>query len=151
MLKNFLLIIILPILLSSCEYTPIYSDKNNYNFYIEKINFSGDDEINSLLKNKLQKYMRDESNNKFTIEVESSYSKIAKTKDLAGKTTDFDLNLEVKFQVKSISDQKNFILKESFIMKNFSNKFEEKNYEKSIKNNLTRSVINNLIIQLSSM
>ena len=58
MLKKFILIIISSLLIYSCEYTPIYSEKNIKNFYIEKINFKGDNNINILLKNNLKRYLK---------------------------------------------------------------------------------------------
>ena len=42
MKKYFYIFIFIPFLILSCDYSPIYSSKNNYNFYIEKIELSGD-------------------------------------------------------------------------------------------------------------
>ena len=54
MKKYFYIFIFIPFLILSCVYSPIYSSKNNYNFYIEKIEFSGDAEINNIISKKLK-------------------------------------------------------------------------------------------------
>ena len=48
MRKYFYIFIFIPFLMLSCDYSPIYSNKDNYNFFIEKIEFNGDAEINNL-------------------------------------------------------------------------------------------------------
>ena len=40
-------------LLSSCDYTPIYSS-NNSDYFIEDISFDGDIEINNLINKKIK-------------------------------------------------------------------------------------------------
>ena len=48
------------LLLLSCGYEPIYSEKKinkNYNFSINTIDFIGDNKVNRILKNKLKKYL----------------------------------------------------------------------------------------------
>ena len=49
---------ILLIFLSSCGYEAIYSVKNikNYDFFISKLSFTGDREINLKIKQKLNNY-----------------------------------------------------------------------------------------------
>ena len=52
---------------------------------------------------------------------------------------------------KKIMKVKKFITKEEFLIKNFSNKFEENNLEKIKKENLIDLIINRLVIQLSQI
>ncbi len=68
---------LVPLFLFSCEYTPIYSNKNDYNFSIEKINFEGNSEINNLVEKKLIKFQNRNVNKKFIITTISSYKKIS--------------------------------------------------------------------------
>ena len=75
MLKKFIILLISTLLIYSCEYTPIYSEKNIKNFYIEKINFKGDNNINILLKNNLKRYSKVKDGKKFIIESSSKYTK----------------------------------------------------------------------------
>lgn len=151
MIKKIIFLIILNLLVLSCNYSPIYSNNNNYNFYIESISQEGNSEINTLMISKLKKYQFTKNAKKITVNSFSTFKKTSQSKNKSGNTDQYLLNLEVKFFVKSSDDEKNFILKEKFIMKNFANEFDEKNYERTIKNNMTELIVNNLIIQLSRM
>ena len=151
MIQKIIFLIILNLSLLSCNYSPIYSNNNNYNFYIESISQEGNSEINTLMRSKLKKYQFANNAKKITINSVSTFKKSSQSKNKSGNTDQYLLNLEVKFFVKSSDNEKNFILKEKFIMKNFANEFDEKNYERTIKNNMTELIVNNLIIQLSRM
>ena len=67
MRKYFYIFIFIPFLMLSCDYSPIYSSKDNYNFFIEKIDFSGDAEINNLIDKKLKKYQTTKNEKKISI------------------------------------------------------------------------------------
>ena len=151
MIQKIIFLIILNLSLLSCDYSPIYSNNNSYNFYIESISQEGNSEINTLIRSKLKKYRFTKDAKKITIHSVSTFKKNSQSKNKSGNTDQYLLNLEVKFLIKSEDNEKNFILKEKFIMKNFTNEFDEKNYERTIKNNMTELIVNNLIIQLSRM
>ena len=150
-MKKYIYIILMPFLFLSCDYKPIYSNKNNYNFVIEKIDFDGDREINNLINKKLKKYQNKESEKKFSIFALSSYEKIAQSKDLSGKTTNYLVTIDVSFEIKKENKVEKISFKEEFLIKNFSNKFEENNLEKIKKENLIDLVISRLVIQLSQI
>ena len=135
----------------SCNYSPIYSSKDNYNFFIEKINFSGDAEINNLIDKKLKKYQTTKNEKKISISSTSSYSKVSQSKNLSGKTTNYLVIIEIAFQIKKGDKLNTLKFKEDFLIKNFSNKFEESNLEKIKKENATNLIINSLISQISQM
>ena len=148
-MKKYIYIILIPLFLFSCEYKPIYSDKNDYNFSIEKINFEGNSEINNLVEKKLIRFLNRNVNKKFIITTISSYKKISQSKNLTGKTTDYLITIEIIFKIKRGNEQKTLINKEEFMIKSFSDKFEENKLEKIKKENLVNSMVNELIIQLS--
>ena len=150
-MKKYIYIILVPLLLLSCDYKPIYSKKSNYNFMIQKIDFSGDSEINNLIDKKLKKYQNKESEKKFSIFALSSYEKIAQSKNLSGKTTNYLVTIDVSFEIKKGNEVKKFITKEEFLIKNFSDKFEENNLEKIKKENLIDLIISRLEVQLSQI
>ena len=129
-MKKYIYIILVPLLLLSCDYKPIYSKKSNYNFMIQKIDFSGDSEINNLIDKKLKKYQNKESEKKFSILALSSYEKISQSKNLSGKTTNYLVTIDVSFEIKKDNEVKRYLNKEQFLIKNFNNKFEENNLEK---------------------
>ena len=148
-MKKYIYIILIPLFLLSCEYTPIYSNKNDYNFSIEKINFEGNSEINNLVEKKLIRFLNRNVNKKFIITTISSYKKISQSKNLTGKTTDYLITIEIIFKIEKGNEQKTLIKREEFLIKNFSDKFEENKLEKNKKEILVNSIINELIIQLS--
>ena len=148
-MKKYIYIILIPLFLLSCEYTPIYSNKNDYNFSIEKINFEGNSEINNLVEKKLIRFLNRNVNKKFIITTNSSYKKISQSKNLTGKTTDYLITIEIIFKIEKGNEQKTLIKREEFLIKNFSDKFEENKLEKTKKESLVNSMVNELIIQLS--
>ena len=148
-MKKYIYIILVPLFLLSCEYTPIYSNKNDYNFSIEKINFEGNSEINNLVEKKLIRFLNRDVNKKFIITTISSYKKISQSKNLTGKTTDYLITIEIIFKIEKGNEQKTLIKREEFLIKNFSDKFEENKLEKTKKESLVNSMVNELIIQLS--
>ena len=148
-MKKYIYIILIPLFLLNCEYTPIYSNKNDYNFSIEKINFEGNSEINNLVEKKLIRFLNRDVNKKFIITTISSYKKISQSKNLTGKTTDYLITIEIIFKIEKGNEQKILIKREEFLIKNFSDKFEENKLEKTKKESLVNSMVNEFIIQLS--
>ena len=148
-MKKYIYIILIPLFLLNCEYTPIYSNKNDYNFSIEKINFEGNSEINNLVEKKLIRFLNRNVNKKFIITTNSSYKKISQSKNLTGKTTDYLMTIEIIFKIEKGNEKKTLIKKEEFLIKNFSDKFEENKLEKTKKESLVNSMVNEFIIQLS--
>ena len=151
MKKYIYILIFIPFLTLSCDYSPIYSKKVNYNFLIEKIEFDGDAEINNLIDKKLKKYQTIKSEKKVSILSTSSYNKVSQSKNLSGKTTNYLVIIEITFQIKKANDLNTLKFKEEFLIKNFSNKFEESNLEKIKKENTVDLIINRLISQISLM
>ena len=151
MRKYIYIFIFIPFLVLSCDYSPIYSNQDNYNFFIEKIEFVGDPEINNLIDKKLKKYKTTKSGEKVSISTFSSYEKISQSKNLSGKTTDYLVEIKTTFKVEINNKTKTLIFKEQFLVKNFSNKFEENNFEKIKKENSIDLIINKLIAQISQI
>ncbi len=151
MKKYIYILIFIPFLILSCDYSPIYSNKNNYNFYIEKIELNGDPEINNLIDKKLKKYKKKKNEKKFSILSTSSYNKVSQSKNLSGKTTNYLIIIKIKFKIEQGNKTKTFTSIEEFLIKNFNNKFEEKNLEKIKKENSIDLIVNRLMIELSQM
>ena len=151
MKKFFYILIFIPLLILGCKYTPIYSNKDNFNFKIENIQFNGDAEINNLIDKKLKKYKKTISDKKISILTFTSYDKISQSKNLSGKTTDYLVEIKTTFKIEIDNKTKTLIFKEQFLVKNFSNKFEENNFEKIKKENSIDLIINKLIAQISQI
>ena len=151
MKKFFYILIFIPFLFSGCKYTPIYSNKENFNFKIENIEFKGDAEINNLIDKKLKKYSKTKSEKKISILTFSSYEKTSQSKNLSGKTTDYLVVIKTSFEIEMGDKTNMLIFREEFLIKNFSNKFEENNFEKIKKENSIDLIINKLVTQISQM
>ena len=144
MIKKFTIVIAL-IILTGCGFTPMHSKKNNNNFSIEQINFSGERELNNFLRIGLTRY-KSSSDKKFFIDVESEFSKIILTKDKTGKATNYELIANVTFNFESI---KKIEFNEKKIIENLNDSFEQTKQERSVKQTFATSIINKLINQLS--
>ena len=146
MIRKKIILISLIFLLSNCGFTPIYINNTNVNFSIEKVNYTGDRDLNNFIKTDLDQYKNEKKDNKIIIEVNSSYNKIILTKDSAGKITNYQLEAKVVFFIKSKNQRINFTEKK--IMASVDDKFEEVNYERSIKQSFASSISSKLISKL---
>jgi outer membrane lipopolysaccharide assembly protein LptE/RlpB len=146
MIKKKIIIIFLALLLTNCGFVPIYSKNSNINLSIEQITYAGDTELNNFLKTNLIQYKNEKVENKFYIEVESSYEKIILTKDGTGEATNYELKAEVIFIIKSNNRKIKFTEKK--IINSMSDKFEEARYERSIKQSFASSISYKLITEL---
>ena len=144
MIKKFTIIILL-IILTGCGFAPMYSKKNNNNFSIELINFSGERELSNFLKIGLTRY-KNSSDRKFFIDVDSEFSKNILTKNKTGKVTNFELLANVTFKLKS---NKKIEFSEKKIIENLNDNFEQAEQERAVKQIFATSMINKLITQLS--
>ena len=145
MIKKNIIFVSLIFFLANCGFSPIYVN-NNVNFSIDQINFTGDRELNNFLKINLNQYKNKKAENKYLIETQSKYEKIILSKDAAGKVTNYQLEVEVTFLIKP--KNKKITITEKKNMDSMDDKFEEIEYEKSIKQNFASSISLKLISEL---
>ena len=148
MLKKNITILFLILFLVNCGFTPVHLKNDNINFAIEQVNFTGDRELNNFLKTYLNQYKNENINNKVFIETESKYKKIILSKDGAGEVTNYQLEAEVIFLIKSNNRKIRFVEKK--IMNSMDDKFEEARYERSIKQSFASSIVNKLLSELTT-
>ena len=148
------IIFLLLLLLSSCGYEAIYSKKNsvNYDFTVSDLSFVGDKTINLKIKEKLNNYAQDKKEKDFILKISSTSEKIILSKNTAGDATSFKNSISINVEVLMNNKFKsNFIILESFNYNNTSNKFELRQHEKDIKNNLAEAASDKLIFKLSNI
>ena len=148
------IILLLLLLLSSCGYEAIYSKKNsvNYSFSVSDLSFVGDRIVNLKIKEKLNNYAQDKKEKDFILKISSTSEKITLAKNTAGDATSFKNSVSVNVEVLMNNKFKsNFIILESFNYNNISNKFDLKQLEKDIKNNLAEVAADKLIFKLSNI
>lgn len=144
-LKNLILIFIL-ITIYGCGFSSIYLSNNNSNFSINEIILEGDSSLNNYLKSNLIKYQNKDTEIQFIVKVETNYEKNVLTKSKTGKITNYELIGEVIFDIQPINKKISF--KEEKIMESMSDKFQERKYEKIIKQNFAKSFSDKLVFEL---
>ena len=140
-------------LTTSCSYKPIFSEQN-YNFQIGNISYIGEKDINRALKRKLS--MIEASDNiekrKFDIIIESEKNKKIVSNDSKGDPLKFEITIFVLYRILE-NDQ--LILKreikKSNIYNNKSDKFDLEQSEKTIIENLSEKISENLISSIINL
>lgn len=132
---------------SNCGFEPIYS-VNNERLNIEIKSYEGDSITNLKILSKLRTHKNNNSK-LFIIKFITDYEKKDLTKDTSGKVQNYQLNFSTKFIVVSDGKEREFTFNEKFIMKNFEDDFEGRNYENDIKENIANLIYQKLMIQLA--
>ena len=150
-MKKICIIFLILFFTQSCGYTPMYSKNQKVNFYIKNIEFTeSDQELKNYLKLNLNNYFEKKSGSEYIIDANISYKKTIASKDSTGEIEKYNLSSVAKFIIKSNNFSKTININESFKMENFSDEFQEKEYEDNIKKNIARTMTSKLLFQLSS-
>jgi len=140
------------LLINSCGYQPIYTNKN-INFSIKEINSINNNRLITLLKNNLNMYSDTENKDKnYSLNVEVERKIITTSKDTAGNPKTYLMELIAKIEIQKNYDEitkKNFV--EKFNYNTQENKFNQSQYEENIEENLIRKISENIILYLSTI
>jgi len=144
------------LILLSCGYESIYSNKqinNNYNLSINTINYTGNNKVSHILKNKIKKNLNNEKKSTgLNLNLNSRLEKVVTSKDKKGNPIRYSIEIIINLEVfeSGISKGKtNF--EEKFEYNNKSNKFDLKQYEENIKDNLIARLSDEIIRYLYSL
>ena len=149
-MKKYYLIITL-LLLTQCDYKPIYS-QNNQNFGIKIIEFN-ENRSNKILATRLNNYSY-KKNNLFLYELKllTSENKLILSKDTKGDPLLLGLKINLKIEV---YEKDKLITKkeynEQFNYQNLSKKFELNSYEGEIRLNIYDKMISKILIDLANL
>ena len=137
------------LLLASCGYQPIFSSKTS-NFLIEEIIYNENDKISLKIRNNLT-FLSNTENYIRVIRLKlSSEKKIdISSKDSKGDPLVYKMTISTNLEIYSNSEltkQKNII--KNFSYKNTENKFDLKQYEKTIEKNLIETIKEDIILIL---
>jgi len=128
----------------------MYSKNQKVNFYIKSIEFTeSDKDLANYLKLNLNNYFEKKDGSEYIIDANISYKKTIASKDSTGEIEEYNLSSVAKFVIKSNNFSKTININESFKMENFSDEFQEKEYEDNIKKNIARTMTSKLLFQLS--
>ena len=147
--KIFLLLII--ILLSHCDYKPIYSEnKTIFNLKIIELNKNGN---NKILENALNNFS-DKKNALYFYELKI---KTSENKSIISKNSEGDpsiLRLKLNLELEVFENQKKIFKKiysEKFDYQNINKKFELRNYENKIREDSYNKIASKILIDLTNL
>lgn len=143
--------LVILLILNGCGFTPMYSKNFKNDFNIEIIDFKGDNDLNNFIEQKIASTIKndEEITKKFQISAKTDYSKNIQTKDKAGKVTQYSLNGSVNFTIKINNVLEEISFSEKSTLNKLSDDFEESNYERSFKENVSQIFVNKLVMYLS--
>ena len=145
---NYILLSFL-LLLSSCDYKPVLTNKN-YSFSVNIVEIDGDQKINSEISNNLN-YLKGKEI-KYDLTLSSNKEKNILSKDTKGDPSIYEIIINVKYSVKK---DNNILITNKINRKttynNITDKFELENYEKSIVENLSKSISDKIIFSISEI
>ena len=150
-MKKIILILSL-LILANCGFKSILSTKN-VNFKINKIEIQKNDSISSKIKKRLRIYTKNDSSDKiYNLKINSKKNRAITSKDTKGNPLTYEIIISTELEI-FIEDKfiKKIAFKKGFNYNNRSNKFDLKQYEKSIKNNLISELSNKIIRYLNSL
>ena len=137
------------LLLVSCGYQPIFSSKTS-NFLIEEIIYNENDKVSLKIRNNLTYLSKTENYIKVIRLKLSSEKKIdISSKDSKGDPLVYKMTISTNVEIYSNNEltmQKN--ITKNFSYKNTENKFDLKQYEKTIENNLIETIKEDIILIL---
>ncbi len=153
MIKKILIFISITLLISACDYKPLYSINENSNFNIVLLEINGDKNINNFLKRGLNIYKDKKSKKNYEISLNTSYSKNILAKDKTANTTDYKLSVFVEMNLIDISNdsiEKKISFNEDLNIKKDTNNFNQANYENISKINLAEVILEKIILFLNN-
>ena len=149
-MKKILFAIIL--FLTSCGYQAVNKiDKTN--FIISKYDFLGNSQVNKILKRNFDKNKKNDNlKNEFEVVVNSKLIKSNNAKNRAGEVTNLTIQIIVDLEVSQYGKKiKKLSFTENNNYNNNDNKFELKQFEKILVNDLVDKIIRRINLDLSSI
>lgn len=135
------------IFLTSCGYN-VLNNINDTNFEIVEINIKGNDKINNKLSKFFSRYKDKENSSRlFNIELNSVYNKKVTSKNSAGENASFSMKIKVKLDItENNQNVGSSTFEKNTNYNNLESKFELKQYENVLINNL----VDEIIIEMNS-
>lgn len=151
MIRNFLLLVVVLFFLQNCGYSPIYLEKNNENFNFHIVEIKGNEEMNKIVLNKIERFSKGSGKEKVDLKIYTSYSKNILTKNKEGKATTYSLTKKIEFETTNTSKPQSYIFEQKTKTSSMISEFELKKYERTIQNNFINLKIEELIYKLHNL
>ena len=142
----------LTLFLTSCGYQAVNKiDKTN--FVVSKYDFLGNSQVNKILKRNFDKNKKNDNlQNEFEIIVNSKLIKSNNAKNRAGEVINLSIKIIVDLEVSQYGEKiKKLSFTENSNYNNNDNKFELKQFEKILVNDLVDKIIRRINLDLSSI
>ena len=139
--------------LTSCSYSPIFSEKN-YNFEINEIVLTGEKDINKILREKFNRFQNNQNLEKkeYKLLINSKKERSIVSKNSKGDPLKFELIIKVEYE---IIFNENLILKKTIeknnIYNNDSDLFKLEQSEKIIIDNISGNISDNIISSIINL
>ncbi len=135
------------IFLTSCGYK-VLNNIDNTNFEIVEIDTIGNEKINNKLEKFFSRYKNKENSSRyFNVELNSAFTKKVASKNSAGENTSFSMKIKVELNLKENDlNIKSSTFEKNTNYNNLDSKFELKQYENVLINNL----IDEIIVEINS-
>ena len=140
-----IVIICLFTLIIGCGYQPIFNDRTD-KFSIKTITSNNENTIFFKIKNNLKRYIDDQNNiNTYDLIISSNSNRLTKSKDKKGNPQTYEIAVVVKVDVyKKQTSFSSREFKEIFSYPRNENKYNQKQYEKSLISDLTNKIIQDI-------
>ena len=151
-LAKFVLVFII-LGLTSCSYSPIFSEKN-YDFEINEIVLTGEKDINKILREKFNRIKNSQNSEKkeYKLLINSKKERNIISKNSKGDPLKFELIIAVQYE---IIFNENLLLKKTIeknnIYNNDSDLFKLEQSEKIIIENITGNISDNIISSIINL
>jgi outer membrane lipopolysaccharide assembly protein LptE/RlpB len=139
--------------LTSCSYSPIFSEKN-YNFEISEIVLTGEKDINKILKEKFNRIKNNQSLEKkeYKLLINSKKERKIVSKNSKGDPLKFELIITVQYEIifnENLILEK--IIEKNNIYNNDSDLFKLEQSEKIIIDNISGNISDNIISSIINL
>ena len=150
-MKKITLTLIVFLMLTSCGYRALYSNKN-LNLNIIKIEKIKQNKLNLIIEKKLNNFSDSQALNKISLEIDTEKQIKTVSKNMQGDPSRYQMI--IKLNINIIDDQNKKINKnitQDFSYNTNSNRFALSQYEKEIEEILINKIIDELIQDLSKL
>jgi hypothetical protein len=150
-MKKIITVLLTFLFLTSCGYTPMYSQKN-FDFKLKNITSTKSDRLNSKVQKRLLSFSNQESQQVFSLKVNTLRKINVLTKNSKGDPSRYEMIIDVKLEAANGQNlNKSQSFQERFNYNANANKFELKQFEKEIEDLLIDKTIDLIIIYLSKI
>jgi hypothetical protein len=150
-MKKFSYIILFFILVTACNYEPIFHNKNNKKFNITNFEVKNKNNITKNLVNLLKRESTANASKIYTVELSAEKNKEVTSRDARGNASVYRVSISCNFKI--YEENKLFKTKtinKSFLFNEDKDKFKLKKYVSNLEKNLIGEIIKDLILELYS-